>query len=186
MLRPWTALALLALVACTKGGSEDGRTSKEPAPVPASPSSAAPAASAATDAGAPGEVIAGKAASYAGKYTVAPATMYVPAAKDWSSVKFKNEESKHVGEGTFTFTVDPSGRLAGASEGGPLGSAILEGILEGPHVAATIRRKDAADEGLWGTLVGKVSGDAIEGTMKLSEWNAAVVREAKFTAEVSK
>lgn len=178
----WTGLVVLALVACKKGEAEGGHTSTEAAPAPASSSSTGTA----TTATGTNEASARKAVSYAATYTMAPAAMYVPAAKDWSSVKFKNDETKLLGDGTFTFTVDPTGRLTGASEGGPLGGAIVEGVLEGPHVAATIRRKDAADEGLWGTLVGRVSGNAIEGTMKLSEWNAAVVREATFHAEASK
>jgi hypothetical protein len=109
--------------------------------------------------------------------------MYVPTDKDWSSVKFKNDDSKHLGEGEITLSVDPSGRVSGSTESGPLGASVIEGTSTGNALAATIRRKEALDEGLTGTLVATVSGDALTGTMKLSEWNAAVVREAKLEAK---
>src|SRR3954468_7682432 len=72
---------------------------------------AAPAesASASADAGASAEGGAGKAAtgsasSYAGKYTVTAGSMYVPENKDWASVKFKNDETKMLGEGELTIS----------------------------------------------------------------------------------
>ena len=37
--------------------------------------------------------------------------------------------------------------------------------------------------GLHGSLVGKISGDTIEGTMKLADHNASVLRDVKFTAK---
>jgi hypothetical protein len=125
----------------------------------------------------------GDAASYAVKYTLAPSTMYVPDNKEYSGVKFKNDESKFVGDGTMTLVIDPAGRVSGTSEGGPLGAAVVEGTVQGDLVTANIRRKDALDEGLTGTLIAKKDGDKLEGTMKLSEFNAAVVREAKITAQ---
>jgi hypothetical protein len=108
--------------------------------------------------------------------------MYVGEA-DKAAVRFKNEESKFLGEGDISISIDPTGRVSGTTEAGPLGASILEGKSEGSTVTATIRRKDAADEGLTGTLVAKLTGDSLEGTMKLSEFNAAVVREATLTAK---
>jgi hypothetical protein len=122
----------------------------------------------------------GAGASFHGKYTLKPSTMYIPDDKDWKGVKFKNDESKHVGDGDITIDIDPSGRVSGSSEGGALGAAIIDGSRDGADVTATIRRKDPADEGLMGTLVGKIAGDKLEGTMRLSDANASSVREASF------
>ena len=60
---------------------------------------------------------------------------------------------------------------------------MLDGTSDGTTLTATVRRKDPADEGLTGTLEAKVAGDTVEGTMKLAESNAAVVRVAKFHGE---
>jgi hypothetical protein len=116
------------------------------------------------------------------KYSLAPATMYVPSSKDWKSVKFKNDTEKYVGDGTLSLTAQPDGRVTGESSGPPLGDALFAGELaDGGALSATVRRKDPADQGLTGTLTGKVSGDTLEGEMKLAESNAAVVREGKLS-----
>ena len=125
----------------------------------------------------------GSTATYSGKYSVGVGSMYVPAEKDYAGVKFKNDESKMLGEGEITLTIDASGKVTGGTESGPLGASILEGMSDGSTIAATLRRKDPADEGLTGTLVAKVAGGAVEGTAKLAEANAAVVRIAKFDAK---
>jgi hypothetical protein len=127
----------------------------------------------------------GGARSFSGKYVVAVGSMYVPAAKDWSSVKFKNDDSKLLGEGTVSLSIEGEGKgglVSGTTEGGPLGAAILDGKSDGTTLTATIRRKDPTDEGLTGTLVATLKGDALEGTMNLAEANAAVVRTATLTA----
>jgi hypothetical protein len=147
-----------------------------------------PPASSATDAGgdASGTGPSMKAVTYAGKYTVSAGKMYVPDQKDWSSVKFKNDETKLLGDGEITLSVDGQGRVSGSTEAGPLGASVLEGISDGTTLTATVRRKDPSDEGLTGTLVAKIAGDALDGTMKLAESNAAVVREAKIDAKAKK
>ena len=121
--------------------------------------------------------------SYAGKYSVALGAMYVPNNKDWSSVKFKNDETKMLGDGEMSIAIAPSGRVSGGTEGGPLGASVVEGMSSDGGLTATIRRKDPTDDGLTGTLVAKVTADAIEGTMKLAESNAAVVRIGKLDAK---
>jgi hypothetical protein len=88
-----------------------------------------------------------------------------------------------LGDGEITIAVDASGRVSGATEGGPLGASVLDGTSDGKTLTATVRRKDPADEGLTGTLEAKVSGDSLEGTMKLAESNAAVVRVGKLEAK---
>lgn len=125
----------------------------------------------------------GAAEAFAGSYTMAVGTMYVPDDPEFKTVRFKNDETKMLGPGKLSLAISPSGRVSGESEGGPLGAAIVEGRIDGDQFAASIHRKDANDEGLTGTLVGTRKGDTLEGTMNLSEWNATVVREAKFTAQ---
>lgn len=124
-------------------------------------------------------------ATFGGKYRVSAGAMYVPEHKDWSSVKFKNDESKLLGDGEMTLAIDPAGRVSGGTEGGPLGASVIDGRREGESVNATIRRKDPSDDGLTGTLVAKLSGDgtSLDGTMKLAESNAAVVRVGKLEAK---
>lgn len=184
------ALSVIACVTLSMSGlsckkSEPGAEERESRPKEAA--SAAGATQAAKDAGPSAEAgaaaPAGKTRSFAGKYTLTTGTMYVPTDKDWSSVKFKNDDSKLLGEGDIVLSVDPTGRVSGATESGPLGASVLEGRSDGGALAATVRRKDALDEGLTGTLVATISGDELAGTMKLSEWNAAVVRVAKLEAK---
>ncbi|MDB4943771.1 MAG: hypothetical protein JWP97_3305 [Labilithrix sp.] len=173
-------LCMLALAAgCSKkdeGTAAPAPSVSAPAPVTSGAPSAAPAADAAA---AP----AGAARSYAGKYTVTPGIMYVPADKDWAPVKWKNgDESKLVGDGELALSVDGTGRVTGTSDGGPLGAAIVDGASDGQTLTATIRRKDPLDEGLTGTLVATIAGDKLEGSMKLAEFTAAIVRVATVTA----
>jgi hypothetical protein len=166
-------LSCVALVGCPK--KEEAKVTAE---AQATADAEAPAPTTA-DAGATRGNAGG---AFAGKYVVTAGTMYVPAEKDWASVRFKNDDSKLLGEGNMTLAVDPAGRVAGTTEGGPLGAGILDGTSDGQTLTATLRRKDPTDDGLTGTLVATVTGDKVEGTMKLAEFNAAVVRVATFTA----
>ncbi|MDB5218972.1 MAG: hypothetical protein JWO86_6899 [Myxococcaceae bacterium] len=177
------AFAALAIVACkkTEVTPEELDARAQAAIVAKTPPPTASAADAASDAGP-----SMKALTYAGKYTVSAGKMYVPDQKDWSSVKFKNDETKMLGDGEITLSVDGAGRVSGSTEAGPLGASVLEGTSDGTTLTATVRRKDPSDEGLTGTLVAKIAGDALDGTMKLAESNAAVVREAKLEAKAKK
>ena len=75
----------------------------------------------------------------------------------------------------------PRGASPAPARAGPLGAAVIEGKSDGDNLAATVRRKDPSDDGLTGTLQAKVAGDKVDGTMKLAEFNAAVVRTATFS-----
>jgi hypothetical protein len=173
------AMACVALAGCPKkdapAAGGDPNASAEAGTTSAA--AAAAAASAAAEAAKPTPV------TYAGKYTVTAGTMYVPAEKDWASVKFKNDDTKLLGDGEMTLTLDPSGLVSGTTEGGPLGASVVEGQSDKGQITATVRRKDPSDEGLTGTLVATVTGDTLAGTMNLAESNAAVVRVAKLEAK---
>jgi hypothetical protein len=156
--------------------------SKPPAPTNGDASANAPpnamAAVAAPDAVSPSPAATENAKHFHVIYTIVPGTLYVPAG-----VKFKNDPSRMLGEGTLTLTVDAGGRISGGSEGGPLGNTIIEGTANEGTFLATIRRKDPSDKGLTGTLTLTPEGSKLRGTMKLSESNAEVVREATITAQ---
>jgi hypothetical protein len=177
------ALAV-TLLGCPKS-SEGGATEDAAAKATASAADAsAPRAEAGASASAEGGAGTAEGASraYAGKYAISVGSMYVPAGKDYASVKFKNDDAKLLGDGTIALTIDPKGRVSGTTEGGALGASVVEGSSDGAKLAATVRRKDPTDDGLTGTLVAKIAGDALEGTMNLAEGNAAVVRQGSFTA----
>jgi hypothetical protein len=164
-------LGILMLVACTKPSSPpETDAGTEPA------TAAAAAASPAKDTAAAPRA---ESVTFDAKYTSEPGTLYMPSGKE----RFKNDLSKMLGDGVLTVTVDADGRVSGASEGGPLGPTILDGEMNGQVVMGTIRRSDPSDEGLTGTLVATRSGDKIEGTMKLSDGNAAVVRQATISGQ---
>jgi len=177
--------ALLALAACKK--SEVTAEELDARAQALASAKAAPAASGSAAADGGGDAGPSmKAITFAGKYSVAVGKMYVPDQKDWSSVKFKNDETKMLGDGEMTLTVDGNGRVSGTTEAGPLGASVLDGTSDGTTLTGTIRRKDPSDDGLTGTLVGKISGDTLEATMKLAEFNAAVVRDGKLDAKAKK
>lgn len=181
------AMLVGLLVVATVAGCKKSELTEEDRAAKASAAAAAEAGATAASTDAGGAAEAGTSArtakSFAGKYAVSAGSMYVPENKDWASVKFKNDESKMLGDGELTIAIDGSGRVSGGSEAGPLGASVLDGKTDGTTLTATVRRKDPSDEGLTGTLQAKVAGDTIEGTMNLAESNAAVVRFARFQAK---
>lgn len=181
MKRTIVIAVAIVVLGCSK---KDAAISDPPAGsavASASSTVTAASASASASANATGAKLPGAKASYHGAYSLKPGNMYIPDNKDWNNVKFKNDESKLTGDGDLTLDVDGT-KVSGTSEGGALGAAIIEGTVDGANVTANIRRKDTADQGLMGTLVAKIAGDKIEGTMRLSDANAAAVREATFSA----
>lgn len=165
--RALVLIAALSAFACKKDNPP------KPAELDAAPGASAAPADAA--------LAAPKPTTWKVEYATEPSTMYIPAEKDWAHTKFKNEESKYLGKGTISLTVDPTGRVTGSSEGGPLGAAFVDGFYDGSTLTANVRRKDPSDEGLTGTLIGTISGDKLDGTMMLADTNAAAVRSAKLT-----
>lgn len=177
MTKSFLSFATLVVLLAACGKKEEHSDSKSAPP----PSPPAASAAAAHDASA-GSPKVGAAQTFVGKYVTTAGTLYIPTEKDFSSAKFKNDESKMLGEGALKMTVEPTGRVTGESEGGPLGAAVLEGNVADGTMTAQVRRKDPADQGLTGTMVAKVAGDKVDGAMKLAESNASVVRTATVTA----
>lgn len=181
MKRTAVILATVFLVACPKDKPAESDAASTAPPASASASaSAAPSGSAASSA-----TPAGAAAAYEGKYTAAPSTYYIPTeSKDWTGVKqAKDDGTKMVGDGTLALTVDGTGRVSGTIDSGPASPAVIAGMVVDGALNGTVRPKEGTEDGLTGTLVAKVSGDSIEGTMKLANANASVLREAKLTAK---
>jgi hypothetical protein len=180
---PVIVALVVAACGCSKG------TSPDPAPAPSAASAAPPASAARTvDAAAPAAsggaaatAAGGKAASYGGTYSLVPATLYIPEAKDYASVKqVKDDPSKHVGDGALALEVDANGRVTGTIESGPASPAVIDGSVVGDEIRGNVRRKTPSDDGLTGTVVAKLSGDTLDGKLRLAESNAAIVREGKL------
>lgn len=180
MKRLAVILATAWVVACSKDKPAEA-TDAGAAPPAASASAAAPASASASASAKP----AGASASYEGKYTAAPATYYIPTeSKDWTGVKqAKDDPTKMVGEGTLSLAVDGSGTLSGTIDSGPASPAVIAGTVVEGAMNGHVRPKDAGEDALTGTLVAKVTGDTVEGTIKLSNANASILREAKFSAK---
>jgi hypothetical protein len=81
----------------------------------------------------------------------------------------------------MTLEIDAAtGRAVGTVEG-PLGPAIVDGVVRDGKLTATILRKVPSDHGFSGTLLGTVERDAAEGSMNLSSAEASAIRSATFT-----
>lgn len=173
-------VASLALGACSKSKTENQDT-------PSSATSNASTDATSTDASAADASATGARpdapSAFAGTYSVAPGTMYIPETKDYANVKqAKDDPSQLVGEGTLSLTVE-DGRVSGTIETGPAGPAVIDGKLVGDDLRGNVRRKDPSDEGLTGTLSGTVTGDTVSGQLSLATANAGLVRDGKFTAK---
>lgn len=181
-MRPLFVLSLGALaLACSKDNAGGGAPPTGSAEPVTSVTAVTAVASAPASASAAPEVAG---ASFEGTYTAAPSSLFIPEGKEYASVKqAKDDPTKHVGEGKLALTSDAQGFVRGTIDSGPAAPALVEGTLSEGVLKGSVRRKDPSDDGLTGTLVGKVSGDALEGTMTLSNANASILRQAKFTAK---
>lgn len=165
-----------------------GKDEAKPAGATADAGTSASSGSATTTAGDAGATkapaAAGK-ATFAGTYAAKPATLYIPDHKDWAAVKqAKSDDTKLVGEGGLTLEVDAaSGVVTGSIESGPAAPAVIDATKSGDEIRGTVRRKDPSDQGLTGVLLATVEGTKVTGKLTLSEANAAMLREAAFSAE---
>jgi hypothetical protein len=100
----------------------------------------------------------------------------------WSGV----DAAAGLGEGTMTLEIDAAtGRVVGTVEG-PLGPAIVDGVVLDGKLTASIVRKAPSDRGFSGTLLGSLDRDAAEGTMNLSSGEANAIRSATFTLSATR
>lgn len=170
-------LAVVSGFACGKSHTSE----------PAAPGEGPPVASTASGASSslpPPPVASGSAAtsdsSWTGTYKSAAGTLYIPS--DWKNVRWSGTDSPAgLGEGTMTLQIDAAtGRVLGTVEG-PLGPAVVDGVVRDGKLTASILRKVPSDRGFSGTLLGSLERDAAEGSMNLSSAEANAVRSATFT-----
>jgi hypothetical protein len=122
---------------------------------------------------------AGARNQWRGSYKSASAELYIPP--EWKNVHWNVKETPAgLGEGTMTLSVDPAGGRALGSLDGPLGPAIIDGLVSEGRLTASIARSDPADHGFTGTLVGSMGRDHSEGTMNVSLAEASALRSATF------
>jgi hypothetical protein len=174
---------LLLLTACPKSRGKGGPDASASASASARSSAgiaAQPASAAAPASAAPSPP--GAASTYAGTYTLAPATYHIAEGKDYAHVKqAKDEPSKLVGNGSLKLSVDPQGRVTGEIDSGPASPAVIDGTLINGEIRGNVRRKTPSDDGLTGTIVAKVDGTNVSGKLVLAEANAAIVRDGPVT-----
>jgi hypothetical protein len=118
--------------------------------------------------------------AWRGSYTSTAGGLYIPP--DWKDVHWRVKETTGgIGEGAIALRVDPAnGRVLGALEG-PLGPATIDGLVSEGKLTATVARKDPADEGFTGTIVGSLAEGGVEGTMNVSLAAASAIRTATFS-----
>jgi hypothetical protein len=118
--------------------------------------------------------------SWSGTYKSAAGSLYIPP--DWKSVRWSGVDAQGgLGEGTMTIQIDAAtGRVLGAVDG-PLGPAIVDGVVFDGKLSASIVRKVPSDHGFSGTLLGSVDRDVATGSMSLSSAEANAIRSATFT-----
>jgi hypothetical protein len=182
-LRTASVLVLATLLGgCPKSGKGNKPAPSASAAAPASASVATPASEAGAPTGSSRPGTATASASYQGTYSLSPASIYIGTGKDYASVKqAKDDPSKQVGSGAITLTIAPDGRVSGTVDSGPAAPAVIDGNLMGDEVRGNVRRKAPSDDGLTGTLSGKVSAGGVEGKLALAEANAAIVREGQLS-----
>jgi hypothetical protein len=162
------AFVLVLLAACS-------RSSAPPAPdaAPAPPKAAASAAT----------TPARETALWEGSYASKPGSLYVPEGAEYKGAQWRGDDAgEGLGDGALSFTIDPAtGRIDGKGTGA-LGNVVLAGVrADGGAVSFAIFRADPVDGGFTGAAIGKLAGDTIEGTMRLSRARADAIREATFT-----
>jgi hypothetical protein len=170
-------LAVVTGLACGKSNTSEPAAPKEGPPV----ASAADGASSSVPPPPTASSTAAAAhASWTGAYKSAAGTLYIPS--DWKNVRWSGSDSQAgLGEGTMTLQVDAAtGRVLGTIEG-PLGPAIVDGVVRDGKLTASILRKVPSDRGFSGTLLGSIEHDVADGSMNLSSAEANAVRSATFT-----
>ncbi|HEY5240114.1 MAG TPA: hypothetical protein VIJ22_01555 [Polyangiaceae bacterium] len=166
------ALLPLAVIACDHSSSSGAQTSAT-ASVAATTSSVAASASAATK-------TPDATRAWRGTYKSVASTLAAPPdgkKTHWSDT----QTTAGIGDGALALTVDgATGHVSGTVDG-PLGPAMMDGVVTDGKLAATLRRKDPTDQGFTGTILGSIAGDHLEGTMNVSIGLANALRTATFT-----
>lgn len=165
-------LLLLAAAGCDKGATESpakaaapaGSTSATVVAKPAASASAAPPPAAPT--------------AWAGSYDAKVGEVNPPKAaheKTWT----KDPGTAAIGKGTIELTVAPAKGVVTGTAAGPLGDLVVSGELDDKELRANLTPKEPNGEhAMTGVLSLTKNGDKLEGTLRASDRDAKIVREA--------
>ena len=169
---------LVALVVVGLGTACKNESSQA-TPAPSASASSAPVASASASAG------PAKPVQYAGSYSASAGTLYVPDAAGYEGFKFRGEDAGSVGtgEGAISFTVDPDGGIVSGKLEGPLGPAVVTGVVQNGELTFHVAPSTESENAFRGTATGSVDGGAATGEIHASTWRANILRDATFTAK---
>jgi hypothetical protein len=96
-------------------------------------------------------------------------------------VKWRGDDAgEGLGEGSISLTIDTGAHVVTGLADGPIGDVLLSGAVDDGKVTASVRRKNATDRGLTGTLIATLTAERVEGMMRLSFGDAHIIREATF------
>ncbi len=164
----------LALASACNPASHDGERLDAAPPLP-SASSVAPTAAKVP----PPEP---RAEAWSGTYTSAPGSLFVYDGGEWKGVHFRGDDAATgLGDGTLSLTLDPRTGIVRGNGTGALGDIVVSGAVTAGELTFSVLRKDPSDRGFTGTGVGKLERGTAAGTMRLSQGDAHVIRDAKFS-----
>jgi hypothetical protein len=180
----WRAsLVAVTIAACSRGSSHDSAapTASIRAPGAASIASAAPPGPIPSGSAATGPTI--QSATWSGSYAAKVGAVEPPEnakEKTWT----QDPGSAAVGKGTVDLSVGERGETRGETKG-PLGEMTITGLYDGKELRANLLPKDPrADGAMTGFMVLSSEGDSLKGTIRVSNRDARIVREA--TVELAK
>lgn len=172
-------LAAVASVASTTGCDKKPAEQQQPSPTPSVVASAAPSASAPP---------ANVPLTMTGSYDAKRGEIRMPS----DAPPFLHPEVKEgTGPGTLTLTLPGAPGPVTGSATGALGEQTLVGWLaEDGRLTATLSPAKGTSVTMWGTVDAKVEGEGaarkVTGTIRASDVDGRVVREASFQLEPEK
>jgi len=171
-LRSAVPLAIAIATGCSKGSTESA-----PPVASIAIASAAPAKSATA-----GGAVADR-TTWAGSYTAKVGAVDPPQnakEKTWT----QDPGSAAIGKGTVDLSIRERGDAQGEAKG-PLGDMTISGTYDGKELRANLVPKDPkADAAMTGFMLLASEGDALKGSIRVSNRDARIVREA--TVELAK
>jgi hypothetical protein len=172
------AIALAATGACSKESKQEA-----PAVASGAPAASGSAARVAPSASAAAAANAADRAAWSGSYVAKVGAVEPPAnAKEKTWVG--DPGSAAVGKGAIDLTVGDRGETRGETKG-PLGDMTISGVYDGKELRANLSPKEPKGDGaMTGFMTLAAEGNAMKGTMRVSNRDAKIVREA--TVELAK
>jgi hypothetical protein len=178
------ALTLLAAAGCSKSDPAGGAPAAASSSAPPAATSAAARPSASTSAAeaAPSAASAESGAAWKGTFKSKPGTVTLAkeaaeAVKVWA----KDPGTEMVGDGTISLQIPATKGPIRGEIGGVFGDLIVNGQRDGEAITAQVNPKDPnAQNAMTGVFHGSLKGDALEGTLRVANRNANLVREAEI------